>query len=921
MPDGSLDPSFGAAGTVNLQQDVFTLVSPNAANIRLLPNGKILAGYFGLIVPDSMETTVVQLYPDGSRDASFGVNGAFTQRDYWGIPANVPIIHDLQVQHNGHIVLVYYSNDAPRNNYGFRLLNASGQILPGYEQVLWANTPNRYEVFVKTLIQPDDKILVAGYLWSYNNNNADKKIVLERFEPDGTVDTSFANHGIAISEITPYPDYLTDAVLQPDGSILACGTDLYNRLFFAKYLSNGAPDSSFGTDGILLREDTAHYYYSSKMQQSADGRLVVTGVKGNLSISQEAYSCLSRFHANGEPDTSFSPDGSAYLPKDGIDRSTVFQDMIMLPDRRMVACGFAADDSSEQLLLVRFLPELNATVWHPDADGDGYGSATDSLFSDQQPQGYVASSGDCDDQNASINPAAIEICGNGIDDNCDGISLNDSIPPVANCIGSIKVYLDSTGVVSIDPQNLDNGSTDECGTLHFSASQTTFDCSNLFINMVTLTVSDDGGNSSTCQAVVKVSDAIAPVAVCAPQVKVLVDNYGHSSLTLADVDQGSYDNCSTANIRVDRTEFNCSDLGIRTVTLTVEDIFGNVSTCETIVKVADETGPTVACDYQSTVSLGDDGTATIQAIQLDDGSYDNCSPTLQYRLDKYTFNCSDLGAPQLVTLTVEDEHFNTNSCQVEMTVADKRPPVAVCLESITIPLDSLGAFILIPEILDAGSFDNCSTNLIFTADKDTFTCADLGNHTVVLTVQDQSGNTNLCLVEVLIIDKIQPTAICQDSMLLVMDGFGQMELAATAVDGGSFDNCTDLSFEVTPSTFTSGNLGFSIATLTVTDLSGNQSSCSTMVEVAEKPLGTHDPAAAWSAKVYPNPSTGLFNLQIDGARACERVEIFNAAGQLVAQKSVSATNAFDLSSQPAGYYLLRVQADGAVRMLKLSLLH
>jgi hypothetical protein len=60
------------------------------------------------------------------------------------------------------------------------------------------------------------------------------------------------------------------------------------------------------------------------------------------------------------------------------------------------------------------------TTYYADADGDGYGSNTSTIQACSMPQGYLASGGDCNDNNASINPGANEACGNGLDDNCNG---------------------------------------------------------------------------------------------------------------------------------------------------------------------------------------------------------------------------------------------------------------------------------------------------------------------------------------------------------------------------------------------------------------------------------------------------------------------------------------------------------------------
>ncbi len=62
-------------------------------------------------------------------------------------------------------------------------------------------------------------------------------------------------------------------------------------------------------------------------------------------------------------------------------------------------------------------------IYYADADGDGVGSATTaSLCSVTAPAGYSTTTGDCNDNNSAIKPSALEICGNGIDDNCNGSS-------------------------------------------------------------------------------------------------------------------------------------------------------------------------------------------------------------------------------------------------------------------------------------------------------------------------------------------------------------------------------------------------------------------------------------------------------------------------------------------------------------------
>ena len=76
--------------------------------------------------------------------------------------------------------------------------------------------------------------------------------------------------------------------------------------------------------------------------------------------------------------------------------------------------------------------------YYYDNDNDGYGVGRDGKCLCAATGAYRSKRGDdCDDERATVNPGALELCGNGIDDDCDG--LTDE----AGCQGCIVYYKDS----------------------------------------------------------------------------------------------------------------------------------------------------------------------------------------------------------------------------------------------------------------------------------------------------------------------------------------------------------------------------------------------------------------------------------------------------------------------------------------------
>ena len=64
------------------------------------------------------------------------------------------------------------------------------------------------------------------------------------------------------------------------------------------------------------------------------------------------------------------------------------------------------------------------------------------------------------------------------------------------------------------------------------------------------------------------------------------------SITAAQVDNGSFDNCASLHDLLSKTDFDCTNVGANTVTLTVVDVNGNVSTCTSTITVQDNINPT-----------------------------------------------------------------------------------------------------------------------------------------------------------------------------------------------------------------------------------------------------------------------------------------------------------------------------------------
>ena len=155
-------------------------------------------------------------------------------------------------------------------------------------------------------------------------------------------------------------------------------------------------------------------------------------------------------------------------------------------------------------------------------------------------------------------------------------------------------------------------------------------------------------------------------AASAKNISVSLDATGNASISGADVDNGSSDACGIASLSVSPASFDCSNVGANSVTLTVTDNNGNVSTAAATVTVNDVTAPFVKVKNIS-IALSNK-TASISASDIADGSTDNCGIVSSTLSGKTSFGCSDRGQTFDVTLTQKDQAGNTSSAVAKVTV-------------------------------------------------------------------------------------------------------------------------------------------------------------------------------------------------------------------------------------------------------------
>ncbi|GHA27407.1 hypothetical protein GCM10007103_05990 [Salinimicrobium marinum] len=430
------------------------------------------------------------------------------------------------------------------------------------------------------------------------------------------------------------------------------------------------------------------------------------------------------------------------------------------------------------------------------------------------------------------------------------VTVEDNVAP-AVVTKDITIELDASGKAVIAEDAVNNGSSDACGELSFDTNITSFDCTDLGANTVSLTVKDSNGNSASENATVTVVDKITPT-VTTQNLTVQLDATGKAVITEDAVNNGSSDACGGLTFDTDITTFVCTNIGANTVRLTVTDSNGNSTSETATVTVEDNIAPTVVTQNIS-IELDATGNAVIAEDAVNNGSSDACGG-ISFDTNITSFDCTNIGA-NTVTLTVTDDNGNSTSETATVTVEDNTAPTVVT-QNISIELDATGNAIIAEDAVNDGSSDACA-GLIFDTDITAFDCTDVGVNDVILTVIDSNGNSASGTATVTVLDNTAPSVTTQD-IIVQLDASGNASIAEDAVNGSTSDSCGGLTFDTDVTTFNCSNVGENTVVITVTDSNGNSASGSATVTVVDNEI----PVISSVNEINTNTDAGLCNATI-----------------------------------------------------------
>jgi uncharacterized delta-60 repeat protein len=364
--DLTLDTSFGNQGIKTTAITAGQRSDANALVIQPADGKLVVAGWTnsGSVTAPKDNFAVARYTTSGALDATFGGGKGYVVTD---VGKNLDDFGQaVALDARGNIVVAGYARTSKTNANlnGFAVarytpagaldttFNSRG-ILPG--TIVSSPVPGDYNKATSVAIYPATdpngnagKILVGGFDWSTNRD------VFERFNANGTLDSTFGNGGIVVAPVmgNGSADNLQALAIDSSGRVVAVGQagNVSNGFgaswaLVARFTATGTLDTSFGNGAGYVVSNWSGVGNDSKatsiVLQPADGKIVVAGYDSNANTYEEFTA--ARYNTDGSPDTTFNGTGVLRYAFSG--SSTTFQHaqgVALTPTGSFVLAGFTS---------------------------------------------------------------------------------------------------------------------------------------------------------------------------------------------------------------------------------------------------------------------------------------------------------------------------------------------------------------------------------------------------------------------------------------------------------------------------------------------------------------------------------------------------------------------------------------------------
>ena len=334
MPNGKLDPGFGANGIVTTSFGVNQ--SGGALAVAIQSDNKIVAagtkndGNFG------GDFILIRYNPNGSLDDTFDGD---TLNGNGIVITNATIdydkVHAVAIQTDGKIV-------AAGQGAGSIILiryNSNGTLDTTFGNVGRGSVTTKIGSWAypkAMVIQADGKIVVAGSANTTANSLFESALILVRYLSDGKLDLAFGVDGIITTLFSLKQGVYKSVSIQSDNKIvalgsLAYGTENLTTSILFRYDSNGKLDDTFATKGMV---NPVYDISAGYMAIDGDGKFVLAGCWNNGTNLDFA---LVRYNIGGNLDTDFGIQGKVTTTVRG---NTAYANVVATQaDGKIVAAG------------------------------------------------------------------------------------------------------------------------------------------------------------------------------------------------------------------------------------------------------------------------------------------------------------------------------------------------------------------------------------------------------------------------------------------------------------------------------------------------------------------------------------------------------------------------------------------------------